>query len=143
MEWFGERPRTSAGARAIVGERSRGRQRIGTNLFLPILKSANRETDSSLNAQIGMSDWKPYDPAWLVEWARDNRPDLPWLPEALARCTRVREESRAYHHFADPDDPAVWRFESSIQLSHPTEGNLVLDVLEGPRIGGIEFLARL
>ena len=28
-------------------------------------------------------------------------------------------------------------------LRHPTEGNLVLDVLEGNRVGGVEFLSKL
>jgi hypothetical protein len=86
----------------------------------------------------------PYDPTWLVDLARASRPGEPWLAEALARCTRVVEESRAYLRFAGPDDDGPdARFEKNLVLHHAREGELVLDVLAGGRIGGIEFLKRL
>lgn len=92
-------------------------------------------------------EWKPYDPAWLVEWVRASRPDLPWLPEALARCARAAETGRAYVHFVDPSGPnepgSDWQFEENLLLEHPSEGTLVLDILSGRRVGGIEFLRRL
>ncbi|HEY0020967.1 MAG TPA: hypothetical protein VGC13_31990 [Longimicrobium sp.] len=92
-------------------------------------------------------DWKPYDPAWLAEWVRTSRPDLPWLPDALACCTRAAEDGRAYLCFVDPADAnqpgAEWQIAENVMLEHPREGTLVLDVLEGRRIGGIEFLRRL
>jgi len=92
-------------------------------------------------------DWEPYDPAWLVDWVRENVPGEPWLADALARCTRAREESRAYLCFVDNADAngpgAEWRFASNVVLEHPKEGTLVLDVLADRRIGGIEFLRRL
>jgi hypothetical protein len=92
-------------------------------------------------------DWKPYDPTWLVEWVRDNVPGEPWLPDALARCTRAAWQGRAYLCFVDPaaaNQPgAEWQIDRGITLHHPAEGMLVLDVLTGRRIGGIEFLARL
>lgn len=92
-------------------------------------------------------DWKPYDPAWLVAWVRDHVPAEPWLPDALARCTRAADGGRAYLYFVDPagaNQPgAEWQLERSLTLYHPREGTLVLDVLAGSRVGGIEFLARL
>lgn len=91
--------------------------------------------------------WKPYDPGWLVELARGSRPDEPWLAEALARCTRAAEESRAYLYFVDParpDEPgSEWQFEQNVLLAHPREGDLVLDILRGRRVGGVEFLKRV
>ncbi len=91
--------------------------------------------------------WKPYDPGWLVELARESRPDEPWLAEALARCTRAAGESRAYIYFVDPAHPgepgSEWRFEENVLLEHPREGQLVLDVLRGRRVGGVEFLKRI
>jgi hypothetical protein len=91
--------------------------------------------------------WKPYDPEWLVALARQSRPDQPWLAEALSKCTRAVQESRAYIYFVEPAHPnepgSEWRFEENVVLEHPTEGELVLDVLEGARIGGVEFLKRL
>ena len=91
--------------------------------------------------------WKPYDPGWLVELARGSHPDEPWLAEALSRCTRAAQETPAYVYFVDPTPPnepgSQWRFQENVVLEHPKEGGLVLDVLEGGRIGGVEFLKRL
>jgi hypothetical protein len=91
--------------------------------------------------------WKTYDPGWLVAIARESRPDEPWLAEALARCTCAAEESRAYVYFVDPAHPnepgSEWQLEENILLAHPREGDLVLDILRGLRVGGVEFLKRL
>jgi hypothetical protein len=92
-------------------------------------------------------DWKPYDPTWLVEWVRAHRPDLPWLADALARCTRAAEGGRAYLYFVDPADAntpgAEWQIAENVMLERTPEGTLVLDILAGQRVGGIEFLNRL
>lgn len=92
-------------------------------------------------------DWKPYDPAWLADWVRANRPELAWLADALARCTRAAEDGRAYLYFVDPSAPndpgSEWQFAENVMLEHPKEGTLVLDILSGRRVGGVEFLRRL
>ena len=94
-----------------------------------------------------MSDWKPYDPAWLIELAKEQLPEETWLPAALAACTMARQESAAYIHFvgkADPEEPSSeWQAQTDFRLKHPTEGELVLDILEGNRVGGVEFLEKL
>ena len=94
-----------------------------------------------------MSEWKPYDPAWLVELAKAQVPEEAWLPAALAACTMARQESEAYIHFVhrpDSDEPdSEWEAQTDIVLKHPTEGELVLDILEGNRVGGVEFLSKL
>jgi hypothetical protein len=94
-----------------------------------------------------MSDWKPYDPTWLVELAKAQLPEEAWLPAALAACTQVLRESEAYIHFVDPahpDEPdSEWQFQTNLMLQHPTEGDLVLDILDRNRVGGIEFLGKL
>ena len=94
-----------------------------------------------------MTDWKPYDPTWLVELAKEQLPDEAWLPAALAKCTMARQESEAYIHFvhnSDSEEPvSELEAQTDLTLKHPTEGELLLDVLEGQRIGGVEFLAKL
>jgi len=94
-----------------------------------------------------MADWKPYDPTWLVELAKEQLPEETWLPAALAACTTARQESDAYIHFVNPTNPdepeSEWQVQTNFELQHPTEGDLVLDILEGNRVGGVEFLARL
>jgi hypothetical protein len=92
-------------------------------------------------------DWRPSNPAWLVALASEQYPDLPWLSDALAACTRAAWESRAYVYFVDPADAnqpeSAWRFEENRVLEHPREGTIVLDVLRGHRIGGAEFMKHL
>ena len=94
-----------------------------------------------------MADWQPYDPTWLVELAKAQLPEEDWLPAALAACTRARQESEAYIHFVNPADPndagSEWEVQMDFTLRHPTEGDLVLDILEGNRVGGVEFLSKL
>src|SRR5262249_41477314 len=81
-----------------------------------------------------MADWKPYDPTWLAELAKAQLPEESWLPGALAACTRALKESEAYIHFVDPappDEPdSEWQGQTDLTLQHPTEGDLVLDILE-------------
>ena len=94
-----------------------------------------------------MTDWKPYDPTWLIELAKEQLPEEAWLPAALAACTMATQESPAYVNFvksADPEEPSSeWQVQTDLHLKHPTEGELVLDILEGNRVGGVEFLEKL
>src|SRR5262249_58818443 len=91
--------------------------------------------------------WKAYNPIWLVELAKDQRPDLPWLAESLTHCTACWRKSRIMSYFVSPDranQPAAeWQFKEVIELVHPEHGRLKLEVLKDGRIGGIEFYDRL
>jgi hypothetical protein len=86
--------------------------------------------------------WETYDPGWLVALAEAQYPDEPWLAEALRACTRARPESRAYVHFVDPRGP-IWRFAGNLMLQSREHGTLILDILEGQVVGGVELLDRL
>ena len=94
-----------------------------------------------------MSESKSFDPSLLVELAKVQLPEKTWLPAALAACTKVLRETEAYIYFvssAGANQPgSAWQFQRNLFLRHPTEGMLVLDILDGNRVGGIEFLARL
>jgi hypothetical protein len=94
-----------------------------------------------------MRDWKRYDPTWLVELSKQQLPEEEWLPAALAECRVAWQKSDAYIYFIDPahaNEPgSEWQFEGNLFLEHPIEGELVLDILSGNRVGGVEFLARL
>jgi len=81
---------------------------------------------------------EPFDPSRLVKLAREQWPEEPWLAEALARCTAGEPESRAYIHFVDPNSPA-WEFETTMMLTDRKKGDIVVDVLSGHRVGGVEF----
>jgi hypothetical protein len=85
-------------------------------------------------------DWRPYDPTWLVELAREQRADRPWLAEALSRCTRAWQSHEGYIHFVDT---AERRSVSSDQLNSPTEGWLLLDIRKDQIVVGVEIYNKL
>lgn len=93
-------------------------------------------------------EFKPYDPLWMVELAEKQRPDLPWLPEAIAKCTlchkrlQGRKKKCIYIHFVDPKSPE-WQYKETISLDHPVFGHIKLDVLSENALGGVEFYDRL
>jgi hypothetical protein len=91
--------------------------------------------------------WEPYDPAWLVAAATREAPLDPWIAEALAACTRAAVVCPAQLVFVDPatasDPDGAWKFRYNLELRTDDAGDLVLDILEGPRIGAVEFLDRL
>ena len=94
-----------------------------------------------------MSELKSFDPSLLVELAKVQLPEKKWLPAALAACTKVFLDDDACIYFVNntrPNQPgSVWQFKTNLILKHPTEGDLVLDILDGNRVGSIEYLARL
>ena len=81
--------------------------------------------------------WKSYDPAWLVDLAEQQHPDKPWLQGALKSCTKAAKESRAYYFFIPADK---WQWKTNLILEDKKMGTIVLDILEGERVGGVEFL---
>ena len=89
--------------------------------------------------------WKPYNPAWLVELAKKAK--MPAIAKALARSIKSAKGCPSYIYFVDPKNPnkpgSEWQFKKCVELKSLTEGELVLDVLEDGRIGGIEFLKKL
>jgi len=95
----------------------------------------------------GTLRWQPYDPTWLVDLAKEQYPEQTWLHQALARCTKCLQESRAYIYFVSQERPnqpgSEWQFKRNVPLDSKKEGPLVLDVLEDGRIGGFEIIKRI
>ncbi|MBC8351419.1 MAG: hypothetical protein H8E66_05500 [Planctomycetes bacterium] len=88
-----------------------------------------------------------FDPTWLIELASQDRPDLAWLPDQLARCTYGTWTNACYVKFVDSTNAnqpgAEWQYRESVELFHPQRGALHLDILKDGRVGGIEFYDRL
>ena len=88
-----------------------------------------------------------FEPHMLIEAVREQAPEYPWLPEALASCGSGQWESRAYVRYVpcqNPNQPGdEWQFETSVALIHETFGVVVIDLLKGGRLGGIEFVDRI
>ncbi|MEM9547848.1 MAG: hypothetical protein AAGA77_17830 [Bacteroidota bacterium] len=88
--------------------------------------------------------WQVYDPQWLIDLAKEQIPDKPEIILALSKCIKANVESRTFIYFVNGDLPnqpnAEWQFDQCIQLEDKEKGTIILDVLKGNRIGGIEFL---
>lgn len=88
--------------------------------------------------------WNQYNPEWLAKLAEKQLPEEKWLPGAIRKCLKYSIESKAYYHFVSSNNAnkpgAVWQFEKNIMLRDPKKGNIVLDILKGNIVGGIEFL---
>ncbi|MEJ7808525.1 MAG: hypothetical protein WKG03_21710 [Telluria sp.] len=88
-----------------------------------------------------------FDPRMLIEDARAQAPMFPWLPAALDRCAAGEWESRAYVRYVSsvaPNQPGSdWQFEKNIVIDHNELGTVVIDVLRGDLIGGIELVDRV
>ncbi|HEX9758536.1 MAG TPA: hypothetical protein VGB26_12195 [Nitrospiria bacterium] len=85
---------------------------------------------------------EPYDPTWLVELAKKQLRDEPWIAEALKKCTWCFK-SKNHIYFINPENPnepgSAFQHEKCISLISPTEGWLLLDILEGNHVGAVEF----
>ncbi len=83
----------------------------------------------------------------LVAAAKEQAPEFPWLPDALGKCDAGQWESTAYVGYVsrrNPNQPnSEWQFETSVVLKHEALGMVVIDVLKGGRLGGIEFVDRI
>jgi hypothetical protein len=85
-----------------------------------------------------------FDPRSLVEATKVQAPEFPWLIQALESCGPGQWESRAYVRYVSNQNPnqpgALWQFERNVVLNHQSLGMVVLDILRGNRLGGIEFV---
>ena len=90
---------------------------------------------------------QPYDPEWLVQAAKKQRPNDDRLHAALGQCTAALSVTSFYIGFVDstrPNQPGSrWQFSRNILLEDTECGDVVLDVLQSGEIGGVELLSRL
>ncbi|WP_426170781.1 hypothetical protein [Pseudoduganella sp. R-34] len=88
-----------------------------------------------------------FTPQILAAIARVQAPEYPWLPHALEDCGAGAWESAAYVRYISAQNAhaagAEWQFETNVVLEHPHFGTVIVDVLTGHRIGGLEFLSRI
>ena len=83
-----------------------------------------------------MAQWVDYDPSWLIELAREQKPKLTWLPDALAQCTRAMQLNKSEFEFVAREE---WQFEKSVVLRSAEHGLIVIDLLKGQKVGGIKL----
>jgi hypothetical protein len=77
----------------------------------------------------------------LVKSAKHEHPDDVWLRVELSKIQIVKKESEAYYYTIDKSKG--WSFKGNIVLDDTIYGTVVLDILEGNVIGGIELISRI
>ncbi len=94
-------------------------------------------------------EWIDYDPSWLVRAAQFVQEEYPWLPEKLKECVKAirHGDTPSYIYFVNSYKPnksgSDWQFKENIILEDTEHGDVVLDILEGDRIGGVEILKNI
>ena len=92
-------------------------------------------------------NWEPYNTDWLIKIAEEQIPEEKEIINSLKKIKKGSWESRAYVHFVDPSNPnqpnSKWQFEINICLTDKKNGEVVLDILKGKIVGGVEFLKYL
>ncbi|MCG8839022.1 hypothetical protein G1K37_11760 [Tenacibaculum dicentrarchi] len=81
---------------------------------------------------------------WIIDLIKEQESERTDLIEFLENVDRKEWFRQAYVRFVSgfkPNEPnSEWQFEENIELEHPTEGTIILDILKNGRVGGIEFL---
>jgi hypothetical protein len=80
----------------------------------------------------------------IINVASQMKPKRPEIIDSLQKSFGGKWASSGYFRIVNPDNAnnpgAEWQFQENIILTHEFLGIIVLDVLKGDRIGGIEFL---
>ncbi len=88
-----------------------------------------------------------FKPSMIISAVQKQAPEYPWLPEALEKCGIGEWESPAYVGYISRQNPnqpgSAWQFVTSIILEHESLGTVILDILTGDRLGGIEFVDQI
>ena len=88
--------------------------------------------------------WSEYDPTWIANAVRESYPEEKELLDDIVKCTSCMVKNEKYTYFVDASNAnrpgSKWQFSSSLKINNTPCGNVVLDILKGKKLGGIEFL---
>ena len=92
-------------------------------------------------------EWRKFDPQPLMKLAEEQFPEQSWLVESLSLCVKVADDGNGTYFYFTPreaasDGQTEWEFQKNISLRDPNFGELILDVLQNNRIGGIDFIEK-
>ncbi len=89
----------------------------------------------------------PYDIELIVNLLKLQHPEETEVAMNIELCREGYWKSKAYIHFVASIKPnqlgSKWQFDRNIILEDESEGTIVIDVLMGNEIGGIEFVNRI
>lgn len=87
------------------------------------------------------------DPTALIEAVRKEHPSHKWLQDALRDLQDEKKTREYYIHYVDPQNAnqpgSEWQFSHSIKIEESEYGEVIIDILKGNRIGGIELYGKL
>jgi len=91
---------------------------------------------------------KPYfEIELLVDLIKEQEPDRTDLIEQLRKYEKQQWIRQPYILLVSAERPnqpgSEWQFEENVVLEHEIEGTIVLDILQGGRIGGIELISQI
>lgn len=88
--------------------------------------------------------WTEYDPTWIANAVRATYPEETELLQDILTCTSCIVKNEKYTYFVDATNSnrpgSKWQFLQSIKILKTACGPVVLDVLKGKKLGGVEFL---
>ena len=88
-----------------------------------------------------------FHPRMLSDAVKMQAAEFEWLPAVLESCGDGEWESMAYVGYVSRTRPneqgSLWQFEANILIEHEIFGTVILDILKGYRLGGIEFLSQI
>ncbi len=88
-----------------------------------------------------------FDIEWIIELIKEQKPERLDLVDQLERSDIRKWIRQPYIQFVSSENAnqpgSDWQFDENIVLEHDTEGTIVLDILKGGRIGGIEFVNQI
>lgn len=80
----------------------------------------------------------------IIKLVREQEPNRQDLIQALQKCKGGYWSSNGYYSFVDSKNAnqtdADWQHDECIVLEQENKGDIVIDLLKGGRIGGIEFI---
>lgn len=95
-----------------------------------------------------LEEMQSFDIASLVPILLEKYPDCEWIKSQLKNSNIVKWQSAAYCYLVEPSDQpntkgSTWQFKHNLDISHPDFWIVVIDVLKGNKIGGIEFVGNI
>ncbi|MEO0509991.1 MAG: hypothetical protein AAF065_09045 [Verrucomicrobiota bacterium] len=88
-----------------------------------------------------------FDPKGLIEAAKKEHPSLEWLPHALLNLKEEKKRTEYYIHYVDPTNAnqsgSEWQFSHTVEIKESEFGAVMIDILKGNQIGGIELYSKL
>ncbi|MBD0404974.1 hypothetical protein [Flammeovirga sp. EKP202] len=83
----------------------------------------------------------------IIALLKEQEPEREDLIEDLQNSKIRKWLIQPYVYFISAEKPnqigSDWQFDENIVLEHETEGTIILDILKGGRVGGIEFIDQI